>query len=167
MWCCITGRLVRIFWDSMMVSSSRVECLHWVFRSLKVRPLGCPETSCTNHPVTLPHTRLTGTLSCFNWTDERIATPVPPPIHLCSRFFLQSAVIASHVRRFSCSFRLNSQIWMSLCWRNPPTFFLAISVLIYDFSDAFFFFLFQVRFKFIETVYPHVLNLLKVRNVIC
>jgi hypothetical protein len=80
MWCCITGRSVGIFWDSMMMSSSRVECLHWTLRSLKVRPLGCLERLGTNRPVTLPRTRLTGTLSCWNWTDERTATPILTPI---------------------------------------------------------------------------------------
>jgi hypothetical protein len=66
------------FFESIM-SSSRVECLHWTFRSLKVSPPFCFTTPGTNHPVTLPHTRLTGTLSCcLNWTDERIAIPVQP-----------------------------------------------------------------------------------------
>jgi hypothetical protein len=56
---------------------------------------------------------------------------------------------------------------MSLCWRNPTTFlFLGISVLIHDLNGACFF-LFQVRVKFIESGYLHLLNLLKVRNVIC
>jgi len=56
---------------------------------------------------------------------------------------------------------------MCLRWRNPPTFFfLGISVLIHDFNGAFFF-LFQVRVEFVETRYLHILNLQKVRNVVC
>jgi len=56
---------------------------------------------------------------------------------------------------------------MSWCWWNPPTFFfLGISVLIHDFNGAFFF-LFQVRVKFIDAGYLYILNLLKVRNVVC
>ena len=97
MWCCITGRSVRIFWDSMMMTSSGVEYLHWTLRSLKLRPLGCLERSGTYHPVTLPHTGWTETLSCLNWTDERITIPVPPPVLRCSRLTTESRSLGDFV----------------------------------------------------------------------